>query len=147
GVDKRYWALLAGEWRGRAREVTAALRKNTLRSGERIVRVDAEGQPAKTRFRPLMALPEATLVEARLYTGRTHQIRVHTAHLGMPVVGDTKYGDKAVNEVWRKRGVRRLFLHARSVEFRWPEEDQIFSVKAPLDEDLDKVLKKYSVTK
>ncbi len=136
-VDKRYLALLAGEWTGRAREVKAALRKNTLRSGERIVRVDVEGKPARTRFKPVQTLWAATLVEARLYTGRTHQIRVHAAHIGMPVVGDLKYGDDTVNSLWRKRGVDRLFLHAHSVEFRWPGEARSFKIQAPLEPRLE----------
>lgn len=97
GMDKRYLALLAGTWPRDREEVDAPLLKNTLKSGERLVRVDPRGKRALTRFRVLQRYPGAMLVEARLLTGRTHQIRVHAAHLGTPIIGDEKYGDAAVN--------------------------------------------------
>ena len=139
-VDKRYLALLAGCWDQESLEVDAPLRKNTLRSGERIVRIDPEGKPARTRFRRLERLEDATLVEARLLTGRTHQIRVHAAHMGMPILGDSKYGDAQANREMRGRGLRRMFLHARSLRFRWPGEERIVRVEAPLDAALEGIL-------
>jgi 23S rRNA pseudouridine955/2504/2580 synthase len=140
GVDKRYLALLAGRWDKKTLEVDAPLRKNTLRSGERIVRIDPQGKPARTRFRRLERFDDATLVEAQLLTGRTHQIRVHAAHLGMPILGDPKYGDEQANRGMRERGLKRMFLHARVLRFRWPDEDQAIQVEAPLDAALEGLL-------
>ncbi|MEI6412631.1 MAG: RluA family pseudouridine synthase [Pseudomonadota bacterium] len=104
-VEKRYLAVLTGTL-SRGVAVTVPLRKNVLKSGERMVRVAADGKPAETRFRVLAPVALGTLVEAELLTGRTHQIRVHAAHLGHPVVGDEKYGQVTAE------GPRRMLLHA-----------------------------------
>ncbi len=139
-VDKRYLALLAGRWDKKSLEVDAPLRKNTLRSGERIVRIDPQGKHARTRFRRLQRYAGATLVEAQLLTGRTHQIRVHAAHMGMPILGDPKYGDEQANRGMRQRGLKRMFLHASALSFRWPGEEQVIRVEAPLDAMLERLL-------
>jgi 23S rRNA pseudouridine955/2504/2580 synthase len=139
-VDKCYVALLAGCWQQKRLDVDAPLLKNTLQGGERVVRVDPAGKPALTRFRVLERFSDATLVEAKPVTGRTHQIRVHAAHLGHPILGDEKYGDADVNRRFRDRGLRRLFLHARSVRFRWPDEPQDFYREAPLESSLQQLL-------
>lgn len=139
-VDKRYLALLAGTLERAEVDVKAPLLKNTLRGGERMVRVDPSGKPAHTRFRRLALYQGATLVEAELLTGRTHQIRVHAAHLGAPILGDPKYGDAEANQLMREQGLRRLFLHAFSVAFRWPGEAEILSVQAPRPAELQKLL-------
>ena len=141
-VDKRYLALLAGSWRKGVKKVDAPLKKNTLQGGERVVRVDPEGKPAETRFRRLTRFAEATLVEVELITGRTHQIRVHSAWLGSPVLGDTKYGDETANRQMRELGLKRLFLHAHRISFRWPGEKRDMVVEAPLPEELETVLTK-----
>lgn len=135
-VDKRYLALLSGSWRKGARRVEVPLKKNTLQSGERVVRVDPEGKPAETRFRRLVRYTDATLVEVELITGRTHQIRVHSAWLGSPVLGDDKYGDTGANRAMRELGLRRLFLHAHQLRFRWPGEARETCFEAPLPETL-----------
>ncbi|MGD2082570.1 MAG: RluA family pseudouridine synthase [Chromatiales bacterium] len=135
-VDKRYLALLAGRWERDRAEVDLALRKNTLRSGERVVRPDAQGKPALTRFRVLRRLARATLVEAKLETGRTHQIRVHAAALGTPILGDDKYGEIRANRAAREAGLKRLFLHAASLRLRWPGDEQDLAVEAPLSNEL-----------
>jgi 23S rRNA pseudouridine955/2504/2580 synthase len=135
-VDKRYLALLAGRWERDRAEVDLALRKNTLRSGERVVRPDAQGKPALTRFRVLRRLARATLVEAKLETGRTHQIRVHAAALGTPILGDDKYGEIRANRAAREAGLKRLFLHAASLRLRWPGDEQDLAVEAPLSAEL-----------
>ena len=140
GMDKRYLALLAGANNWKSRMVDAPLLKNTLRGGERIVKVDETGKVAKTHFRRQRLFADATLVEARLYTGRTHQIRVHAASLHHPVLGDQKYGDDAANRMMRKQGLRRLFLHASRLSFRWPDEKEDFVISAPLDSDLESLL-------
>jgi len=139
GMEKRYQALIQGPWHGGERRVTAALRKNVLQSGERVVRVEAEGKQSQTLFRPLQRWPMATLVEAVPLTGRTHQIRVHAAHLGQPIAGDEKYGDAEFNRAMQEKGLRRLFLHAASLSFTAAAGNRI-AVSAPLDPALKKVL-------
>jgi len=140
-MDKRYIALLAGCWEKQHANVDAPLLKNTLQGGERIVRVDTEGKSAMTRFRVLERFSNATLVEAKPVTGRTHQIRVHAAHLGHPILGDEKYGESAMNKQFRQLGLKRLFLHAESLRFQWPDEKQEQCIKAPLESSLEKLLK------
>ncbi len=140
GVDKRYLALVAGRWRNDRETVDAPLTKNQLQSGERVVRVDPEGKEAKTRFRVLERFSDATLVEAELLTGRTHQIRVHLAHLGTPILGDEKYGDGSANRMMKKQGLNRLFLHARSLSFDWTDAVGRLTVEAPLEQALERLL-------
>jgi len=140
-MDKRYIALLAGRWEKQRADVEAPLLKNTLQGGERVVRVDSAGKSALTRFRVLERFPNATLVEAKPVTGRTHQIRVHAAHLGHPILGDEKYGEPKTNKLFRDLGLKRLFLHAESLRFRWPDEKQEQCMKAPLEPSLEKLLK------
>jgi 23S rRNA pseudouridine955/2504/2580 synthase len=141
-VDKRYLALLAGSWRKGKREVDLPLKKNTLRGGERVVRVDATGKPAQTQFTRIRRFKRATLVEAVLITGRTHQIRVHSASLGTPIVGDEKYGDADANHWAKGLGLKRLFLHAHSLAIPWPGEKRRIAVKAPLPSGLETFLEK-----
>ncbi|MCU7807407.1 MAG: 23S rRNA pseudouridine(955/2504/2580) synthase RluC [Candidatus Thiodiazotropha sp. (ex Semelilucina semeliformis)] len=140
-VDKRYLTLLAGSWRKGAKTVDVPLKKNTLQGGERVVRVDPEGKSAETRFRRLTRYAEATLAEVELVTGRTHQIRVHSAWLGSPVLGDSKYGNEVENKKMRAIGLRRLFLHAHQIRFRWPGEKHDTVIEAPLPDELERVLK------
>lgn len=139
-MDKRYLTLLCGTWKGADRYVDVPLRKNVLRSGERHVVVDAQGKPSATHFHPLQAYPAATLMEARLMSGRTHQIRVHAAHIDHPVAGDAKYGDAECNHMLKSLGLRRLFLHAHSLAFTFPEPEREIHVSAPLDDELKAVL-------
>ncbi len=140
GMHKRYLALVKGRWQGGARRVDVPLRKNTLRSGERVVVVDAEeGKASLSVFRPLTVFADASLMEVELMTGRTHQIRVHAAHLGHPIAGDDKYGDALFDRQMRGLGLRRLFLHARSLRFQL-EGQAATTVEAPLGVELEAVL-------
>jgi 23S rRNA pseudouridine955/2504/2580 synthase len=143
GMDKRYLALVKGQWQGGERKVDAPLLKNTVKSGERIVRVSDEGKPAVSIFRPVTIFADASLVEVSLLTGRTHQIRVHAASIGHPIVGDEKYGDEAFNHQMKHYGVRRLFLHARSLAFSLAGLDEqlpAYEFTAPLGNELETVL-------
>ena len=141
GMEKHYLALIKGTWQGGERRVTAALRKNTLRSGERVVVVDpVEGKQALSLFRPVTRYQNATLVDVTLKTGRTHQIRVHAQSLGQPIAGDDKYGDDAFSGQLRKQGLKRLFLHAHTLAFRLPGIDDEIRVTAPLSDELKTVL-------
>jgi len=119
-VNKLYVALAKGRWRGGAREIREPLHKFVASGGERRVAVRAHGLAAATRVRPLAVSSECSLLELELLTGRTHQIRVHLAHVGHPVVGDDKYGDFAFNREMARRGMKRLCLHARRLELLHP---------------------------
>lgn len=114
-VEKTYLALVAGQWQGAERKVNAALLKNVLNSGERRVILHAEGKSAETIFRPLKIFSNASLVEVKPLTGRTHQIRVHAAHLDHPILGDDKYGAR---ELTKSIPVKHLMLHAGSLRFK-----------------------------
>ena len=137
-VKKIYLALCKGKWRGGERLIDAPLRKNVVSSGERIVRVNADGKEAISRFAPKQRFKLATLMEVELFTGRTHQIRVHAAFSEHPLAGDDKYGDKEFNRRMRDFGLKRLFLHAYQLKFPW--DDSLLEVSSPLDDDLEKVL-------
>jgi len=141
-IEKRYLALLAGRWRRGAARVDAPLRKSVLQGGERMVKVAADGKEAVTEFRVVQRYADCTLVEAGLVTGRTHQIRVHAAHLGTPILGDAKYGDAEANRRYRQLGLRRLFLHAAALVIHWPGEEPPLRVDAPLDPDLAQFVRK-----
>lgn len=134
GVDKRYLALTAGTWPKGRTEVAAPLEKNTLRSGERVVRVSAAGKEALTKFAVLEQFAGATLVEASPVTGRTHQIRVHAQYAGHPLACDEKYGDRAADERFRQLGLRRLFLHAHTLTFDW--QGKRMTLRADLPSEL-----------
>ncbi len=139
GVDKRYLALVAGRWPKERRMVEAPLQKNIVQSGERMVKVAKEGKASVTGFVVLEQFAEATLVEARPHTGRTHQIRVHAQFAGHPILGDDKYMDDATAALARKLGVRRLFLHARSLAFTLPEQPRL-RLEAALEPELENIL-------
>jgi 23S rRNA pseudouridine955/2504/2580 synthase len=141
-MEKNYWALVDGSWKTKVKSVNAALRKNTLKSGERIVRVDeAEGKASQTRFKVLQRFTECTLVQASPVTGRTHQIRVHTQCSGHPIAGDDKYGDEGFDAYMREKGLNRLFLHAHDLTFTHPITEEKLTVEAPLDNILIRTIK------
>jgi 23S rRNA pseudouridine955/2504/2580 synthase len=149
-VDKRYLALVAGDWVNDRQHVRAALTKFLTREGERRVAVDTDdGQPSHTVFNLRQRYGAFSLLEAELRTGRTHQIRVHLAHLGFPIVGDDKYGDFELNrrlargEVAALRGLRfgRMFLHAYAARFAHPVGGQPMDLQAPPPRDCDDLLK------
>src|SRR5206468_5394467 len=96
------------------------------------------GQEAETVFHLLERTPEWSLLEAELLTGRTHQIRVHLAHLGHPVLGDDKYGDFELNKALRKQGLKRMFLHAAKLSFAHPATGEPLLLESPLPADLAK---------
>ena len=137
---KRYLALVSGKWKGAKQTVTAPLRKNVLQGGERMVRVDESGRLAVSVFTPVSSFQEASLVEVDLKTGRTHQIRVHGAHIGHPLAGDEKYGDPAFNLKMKHLGLRRMLLHAHYLEFMDGTNGEKIVVSAPLDNEMKAVI-------
>jgi 23S rRNA pseudouridine955/2504/2580 synthase len=141
-VHKTYLALVAGRWRGGLREVAAALETGRAGKGERHVRVSEEGKASASRFFPKRILAKASLMEIELLTGRTHQARVHAAHLEHPIAGDDKYGDWEFNRAMRRMGLKRLFLHAARLEFRHPVTGLKLRLESPLPPDLTAVLER-----
>jgi 23S rRNA pseudouridine955/2504/2580 synthase len=135
-VNKVYHALVQGRWETRDNRVEAPLRKNELKSGERIVKVQEDGKPSITLFKVLRRFGQtATLVEAKPVTGRTHQIRVHSQFMGHPIIGDDKYCSDEVNRQMRDVGVRRLFLHSARLSVDLPDGERL-EISAPLEAPL-----------
>lgn len=128
GVDKRYLALVAGV------PPEAFTGDAPLGPGPNARhRVDpVGGRPARTEFRRLAAGSSAAEIEARPLTGRTHQIRIHAAHAGHPLLGDVRYGGPAA---WGEAPVERFMLHARSLAFRHPKtgRDTVLETPPPAD--------------
>ena len=140
-IKKTYLALVDGRWMKQKQTVNAPLQKNQAQGGERMVRIDAAGKSAKTLFFNVKNYTDATLIKAQLITGRTHQIRVHCGSvLKHPILGDTKYGNQVANQTFRQYGLKRMFLHAQQLSFKWPETNQKMIIDAPLDPSLQNVL-------
>ncbi len=140
GVKKTYLALLTGQFQRKKQIVDVPLLKNVAQGGERMVVVSQAGKSAETLFTRLKQYQEATLVYAAPKTGRTHQIRVHAAWLGHPIVADDRYGDDDVNKAFKKRGYKRLFLHAEQLQFAHPVSGEMLHFIAPLPDDLQELL-------
>lgn len=132
GADKRYLVLVKGRWVNNTQHVKLPLYKYLTEGGERRVMVRDDGKASHTIFRLLARWPEMSLLEAQLKTGRTHQIRVHLAHLGFPILGDEKYGDFALNKSLKRDGLKRMALHAWRMAFRHPLTATELECIAPL---------------
>jgi 23S rRNA pseudouridine955/2504/2580 synthase len=137
--------LTMGKWKRSERRVDVSLQKEYRDGGKHVVEVNREGKTALTVFHPLKEYTDAELMEVKIYTGRTHQIRVHAAHQGHPIACDDRYGDPEFNKVARQRGVKRMFLHAHSIEFTLPSLNQHIKVTAPLDADLESGLSGFTL--
>jgi len=135
-IDKRYLVAVAGRFRNEKQHVRLALAMRAAAEGGKRVSVSEEGQPAETIFRRISRGPAASLLEAQLLTGRTHQIRVHLAHLEHPVLGDDRYGDFELNRRLRKEGLKRMFLHAASLCLAHPLTGEALTIRSPLPADL-----------
>lgn len=150
GIDKRYLALVKGRWRDKLRNVKLPLLKYETAGGERRVRVSPDGKEAHSimRLRERWQTPLGTfsLIEVELRTGRTHQIRVHLAHLGFPILGDEKYGDFTLNRDLQKAGLKRMFLHAASMRLPHPVSGATLALAAPLPAELERFLEKTGKT-
>jgi 23S rRNA pseudouridine955/2504/2580 synthase len=141
-MQKDYLALVRGDWQAKDKVIKAPLLKITLKSGERIVRVNPEGKECETRYRIMQRFDGATLVKASPVTGRTHQIRVHCQFAGHAIACDDKYSEQKFDDSMRAIGLNRLFLHAAELKFTHPETDTTMQVSAPLDDVLLKTLEK-----
>lgn len=135
-VGKKYLALVRGRWPDPVRHVRFALEKYLTPEGERRVSVSDKGKPAHSIVRLRARWQTSSLVEVELKTGRTHQIRVHLAHLGFPLCGDDKYGDFPLNKRLGGQGLKRMFLHAEHIALRNPLSGGEMEVEAPLPREL-----------
>jgi 23S rRNA pseudouridine955/2504/2580 synthase len=134
-VAKIYHVIVSGKWPKSLQVVNQALRRMPERNGERRVAADDSGKASETRFRILESYPDATLLEARPLTGRTHQIRVHAAESGHPVLGDDKYAEG------KRKGINRLCLHAASLALTHPVTGKPLQVSAAYDASLQSIIR------
>ncbi|NMG31466.1 RluA family pseudouridine synthase [Aromatoleum evansii] len=135
-VEKRYLTLVPGRWGNALQHVKEPLFKYLTPEGERRVRVSGDGKPAHSIVRLVKRWQRFSLLEVELKTGRTHQIRVHLAHLGFPLCGDDKYGDFPLNKALEHEGLKRMFLHAAHLAFAHPLSGEPIVLHAPLPEEL-----------
>ena len=154
-TGKTYLALVSGVWPANKKVIDQPLHKYLLADGERRVKVvskdDPDGMRSITLVRIahhiLLPLPlgegrgegtraEASLLEVTIKTGRTHQIRVHLASQGHPILGDDKYGDFELNKALQKQGLRRMFLHAWRLQFDHPATGERIALQCPLPPEL-----------
>ena len=139
--QKTYLALVHGRWPKNEHTIDAPLLKRTLASGERKVQVHPEGKEALTRVNIEKCYANHSFLRLTPKTGRTHQLRVHLSYKGHPIVGDTKYGQRQLDQNLAVTEKCRLFLHAYRLSFIHPKTNLKLSVEAPLYEDLEAVLK------
>ncbi len=138
-VEKNYLALVIGDWQFGEQRIDEPLLVHNRKSGERHVVVSKGGKPASTLVRLSRTYGKYSLMQCSPETGRTHQIRVHLASAGFPIAGDERYGDEDANRLLRKRGLKRLFLHAQSIAFPDDSGNELH-FSAPLADDLEKFL-------
>jgi len=144
-TGKSYLALVAGAWPKGLKVIDRPLLKTLDAAGERHVRVVAAGHEDARRsitlVRSARAAGPCTLLDIALKTGRTHQIRVHLADAGHPIVGDPKYGDFALNRAFaRERRFARMFLHARELAFDHPATGARLTLAAALPAECETLL-------
>jgi len=152
-TGKTYLALVTGDWPANKKVIDVPLHKFLQADGERRVRVVGKDDPDGMRSITLVKVaqriagigPEAaalpgggvfTLLEVTIKTGRTHQIRVHLASQGHPIVGDDKYGNFELNKQVQKLGLKRMFLHAWRLQFDHPATGEPVELLAPLPPEL-----------
>lgn len=135
-IVKKYSALLVGDWPEQVVRIDLPLRKNTEEAGKQLVQVDPNGKTAVSHFTLSSIIGKAgtriSQMDITIETGRTHQIRVHAAAQGHPVVGDERYSSASTVKRFRQLGLKRLFLHCSYLEI--PAVSPL-SVHAPLDQD------------
>ncbi|MGH2693580.1 MAG: RluA family pseudouridine synthase [Actinomycetota bacterium] len=135
-IERTYVALVRGRPPAASGSIDAPIGRHPARRW--LMAVVPEGRPAVTNYRILASAERYTLLEVGLETGRTHQIRVHLAHLGSPVLGDRTYG--GASELSRELGLTRAFLHASRLVFPHPDDSRSVEVSDELPEDLASAL-------
>lgn len=139
-VEKTYLAIVIGRVPRRTKTLRHTLEARITREGERRVAVADGGQAAITHLLGLehLTLPNgetASLVSCRIETGRMHQIRVHLAHAGFPIIGDQKYGNFEINKLLYKLSYKRMYLHAFEVEIPYPQKANSLKLQAPMPKE------------
>ena len=141
-VDKFYFALVKGNLKKDRGTISESLTRTDNAKGSKMLvgQDDEKAQKAITHYRVKQHYEGYDLVKIKLETGRMHQIRAHFASIGHPLLGDTRYGDFALNrEVKKQFGLNRLFLHSCRLEFDWKGEHKVFD--CPLPKELRDVIK------
>lgn len=149
-MDKHYLVMVKGEWHNARQHVKLALNKYVTATGERRVAVstgereDSKSMLSHTIFKLKKTWKNFSLLDAEIKTGRTHQIRVHLAHLGFPIIGDDKYGDFEINKQLARTGgqkkLTRMFLHAHTLQITHPNTGERIHLQSPLSRDLQKFI-------
>jgi 23S rRNA pseudouridine1911/1915/1917 synthase len=132
-VDKIYLALVAGKLRRASGSILAPIKRHRVHR-KKMATAQEGGRIARTDFKVMRTGREASLLECRLYSGRTHQIRVHLQHLGYPILGDAVYGGRRAGEFSRQ------MLHAWKLGFEHPRGKGWMDFEAPLPEDFAKAI-------
>ncbi len=140
-LNKTYLAVAKGCWPQNKKEVTASLKKVTLANGERRVLVDPAGQSALTKIIDCQQKEQYSILTIQLMTGRTHQIRVHCQSQGHELIGDTKYGDVDFNKTMKKKGFKRLMLHASRLELPRTEFSEEIVINADTPDIFNQLIK------
>ena len=145
-TGKVYAALVFGAWPDKLKVIDLPLHKTHDAAGQRHVRVvspaHSDGLRSITLVKVLQQQGQTTLLDVTIKTGRTHQIRVHLAHAGHPIVGDPKYGDFVRNKAFaRQHQLSRMFLHARQLAFNHPDSGERITLAAPVPADFDALSK------
>ena len=148
--EKTYLTLVKGGWKEGGRKgskvIDVPLYKYLTAQGERRVRVagkdDSNGMRAVSIVRTVQKFDDFSLLAVTIKTGRTHQIRVHLAHLGYPIIGDEKYGDFELNKAFAKRHhFSRMFLHSAELNFKHPQSGERIEISAPLPTQCSALIK------
>jgi len=132
-VDKIYLALVAGKLQRAAGSIVAPIKRHRVHRKKMAIAREG-GRLARTDFKVVRMGGEASLLECRLHSGRTHQIRVHLQHLGYPILGDTVYGGRRAGQFSRQ------MLHAWKLGFDHPRGKRRMNFEAPLPEDFVKAI-------
>jgi 23S rRNA pseudouridine955/2504/2580 synthase len=142
-TGKTYAALVVGRWPANRKVIDVPLHRYLTAEGERRVRADDEGRRSITLVKIVRHFDDAyTLLDVTIKTGRTHQIRVHLADEGHPIVGDDKYGDFTLNKAQARAPTRfaRMFLHARRLAFAHPASGERIELESPLPRECETLL-------
>jgi 23S rRNA pseudouridine955/2504/2580 synthase len=139
-LRKHYCAVVRGSWPRELSEIRLALQKINLANGERRMRVDSAGKPAHSRVVLLQAGSQFSIIRVELITGRTHQIRVHCQAEGHEIAGDDKYGDADFNRSMRQNKIKRLMLHAASLELPQSDYTPAVVINAPLPAQFERLI-------
>lgn len=134
-LKRVYWALVKGNVTPSSGTIDAPIGPHSSLPNRRAI--SERGEQAVTHYQTIRSFPKASLLELTLETGRTHQIRLHLAHLGYPIIGDGMYGVHSP-------GMKRQALHAASVSFRHLKAQQNITVHAPLPEDFIHAINSHS---